>query len=972
MVEDVLIGREAECAALGALAAQARDGQGSIVLLAGEAGVGKTTLARAVLADSGLERLEGFGVQEGGTAYAPVVDVLRQSGVAGEAPLRAHLAMLLPELGEPAPAADRATLFEAIRSVLAIAAARQPLAIFLDDLQWADDATLELLPALARSLDGEPVLLVAAYRSDDVARGHPIRRLRTELRRDGRLHEIAVEPLDRQSTAALLERVLGAPAAPSLQDAIVDRTDGVPFFVTELGLALAASERLQEASAGLELLDGADLPLPESVRDAVLLRAAGLSSPGRAAIAVASVAGQTFDVESVMAIANLTEWPDEAVRRGILVDGPPGQMAFRHALVRDAFYGEIPWLERRALHRRVAQRLETTATPPGILAEHWSQAGEPEQARRCLLAASDAARAVHAYHDGARAARRALELWPDGEDESGRLDALEQLARCAELAADPGEAVRTWREVVEGRRREGDPRAVAEASRRLAGALEVQGRWDEALMTREEAAVAFAAADERGEAAAERLAAASHLRSAASFRAALRVIELARADAQAAGRVDLEVRLRGLEGNVRARTGEGTHGLELVRSALTTSLESNLTAAAAEIYQRLADSLEHAGDYAGARATYDDAFAFCTASGLEPTAQLCLACLAVVLRQAGEWDRAARVCRDVVTSPEATTHARAAAGVTLGSILALRGEPRQGRALLLESASVARSIELMAAELLSAWGLALADHAEGAHDAASDRCHQILERWQQTEERHYAISPLRWAATFFAERQDATAARACAAALAQIAADAGQPEAVSALAHALGETALLDGDADQAATQFERAVELLQGVGAPFERLESERRAAAALVAAGRREEAVERLVSAYRTARRLKAQPSVRRIAASLAELGEQADRRLSRRQAEQLSSEGLTRRELDVVRLLAVGRTNREIAGELFVSTRTVDMHVRNLLRKLDCRSRADAARRASELGLLGPQPGSPDEKHGNSADARRRAPA
>ena len=97
-----------------------------------------------------------------------------------------------------------------------------------------------------------------------------------------------------------------------------------------------------------------------------------------------------------------------------------------------------------------------------------------------------------------------------------------------------------------------------------------------------------------------------------------------------------------------------------------------------------------------------------------------------------------------------------------------------------------------------------------------------------------------------------------------------------------------------------------------------------------------------------------------------------LSASLARQLSSEGLTRRELDVVRLLAVGRTNREIAGELFVSTRTVDMHVRNLLRKLDCRSRADAARRASELGLLGPQPGNPDEKHGNSADARRRAPA
>jgi DNA-binding CsgD family transcriptional regulator len=151
---------------------------------------------------------------------------------------------------------------------------------------------------------------------------------------------------------------------------------------------------------------------------------------------------------------------------------------------------------------------------------------------------------------------------------------------------------------------------------------------------------------------------------------------------------------------------------------------------------------------------------------------------------------------------------------------------KYGRVAVSDGARLAY-IELMAAELLSAWGLALADHAEGRDDAASDRCRQVLERWQHTEERHYAISPLRWAATFFA------------------------------------------------------------------------------------------------------------------------------------------------DVVRLLAVGRTNREIAGEPFVSTRTVDMHVRNLLRKLDCRSRADAARRASEVGLLAPRDGNESGKHGNPADARGRAP-
>ena len=126
--------------------------------------------------------------------------------------------------------------------------------------------------------------------------------------------------------------------------------------------------------------------------------------------------------------------------------------------------------------------------------------------------------------------------------------------------------------------------------------------------------------------------------------------------------------------------------------------------------------------------------------------------------------------------------------------------------------------------------------------------------------------------------------------------------------------------------------------------------AGAALALLGRREEAVEHLVAAHRTARRLGARPLVERVTGSLAALGEQAERRLGRRAAAQAANSSLTRREVEVVRLVAMGHTNREIARELFLSPRTVEMHVGSILLKLDCRSRADAARRASELGLLG----------------------
>lgn len=310
-----------------------------------------------------------------------------------------------------------------------------------------------------------------------------------------------------------------------------------------------------------------------------------------------------------------------------------------------------------------------------------------------------------------------------------------------ERAGNLSGALRAWRESVVARSTGEDPARLAEALRSYAGILELQGRWEEAIPARERAASSFAAADRPADAAAERLAAAAHLRSAASFRAALVLLESALTEAREAQRSDLEARVLGLEGNVRARMGERDGALVLVREGLTLALQNNLAGAAAEIYPRLADSLEHLGDYRAARETYDAAFAYCSANALEPTAQLCLACLTVVLRQAGEWDRAAALCRDVLDSPQPAPHARAVASGTLGLILALRGQHRPARPLLLESATMSRHIELAAMDLLSGWGLAVLEQ-EGEPAARALRCRAILERWRATEERHYAVSPL--------------------------------------------------------------------------------------------------------------------------------------------------------------------------------------------------------------------------------------
>jgi DNA-binding NarL/FixJ family response regulator len=307
------------------------------------------------------------------------------------------------------------------------------------------------------------------------------------------------------------------------------------------------------------------------------------------------------------------------------------------------------------------------------------------------------------------------------------------------------------------------------------------------------------------------------------------------------------------------------------------------------------------------------------------------------------------LCEEIRAAPDATPTAVAFGAVLLGGVYAARGETRRSRPLLLESLAWAKRSEYAATEFGCIWMLARVDALQGAIESAVARCLAALARWAETEERHYAIPDLRWSATFFAEQGRPADVAACANGLARIAAETGNPEALAALSHALGEAALLDGDAAHASDHFTRALEVLRIVDVPFERAQIQLRAGVALAAVGEREAAVERLTEAYRTAIRLRARPLAEEAVQQLVALGEQVERRLGRRAAGQRERAGLTRRELEVVRLVAVGRTNREIGQELFLSARTVEMHVGNVLAKLDCRTRTEATHKADQLGLL-----------------------
>jgi ATP/maltotriose-dependent transcriptional regulator MalT len=943
-----LIGRDEELGRLSGLVDRAASGSGSLVLIGGEAGAGKTALARTALDSSGMDRIEVAAAETPGREYAAITALLRAAIRKGYPMSRrdAALGVLLPELeGESGGrGSDQQAIHESIARALAEISSRQPLGVLVDDCHWADVATLDALAFLADVVSDMRLLVILTYRNDDIPRGHPLRRLRSDLRRKGRLLEVAVESLGADDTAALLETSLSGKPSPALTLQVFQRTEGLPFFIQEVAAALSESGSLRPSMKGLDLDPDAAFPLPESVRDAVLQRVDKLSDAQRDALTAAAVTGIEF---------NLSATTDDLINAlpvtGLVVDQGNGRFAFRHSLVRDTLYETIPWARRQSLHRAEAKRLEAASAPPHAIATHSLAAGDSNAAREWLVKAGRSSFELCAYRDAASQLSRALDIWPADADVDRRLDALELLARCSELGGLMALAARAFTEVIELLESTEDRARYADAQRRLAASLEVQGAWDRAVTARQLAAAAFVEAGRPDEAAIERLTVAAKLRSAASFTAALELIEVGKSEARLAARKDIELRLCALEGNVMARAGNSEAGVRIVRMALADALAGADFGTAAEAYQRLADSLEHAGDYRAAQKVYVEAADFCRTNGAASMGEVCLACLTMVLRQSGDWDHAADVCKEVIASPASNAHAQAVAHGVLGSVMLQRGRLKQARSELHNSNVLARRIGLAAMEIDSETHLARLAAVSDRMDEARERCRRVIKRWRRTDaERHYSISNLRWIASFAGQVADIDLLRDATAALTTIAAKPSE-EAHAAATSALAEGSMAEGDPSSAAARFEQAIAILSGVELPFDSAEVECRAAAAYAAAGNRHSAVEKFRSAHRAAIKLGARPLANRIAEQVTALGEKVERRLGRLAAAGVGRGGLSPRELEVTRLVASGLTSREVASRLSLSPRTVEMHVHRILGKLDCRTRVDITRRAAELGLL-----------------------
>jgi DNA-binding winged helix-turn-helix (wHTH) protein len=437
----LFVGRDAPMEKLRAALDQALRARGRLALLVGEPGIGKTRTAEElaeVARARGARVLLGRCYEgEGAPAYWPWVQVLRSCVADGErealsqdvGPGLADLARLVPELradfpdlppSEPIEGEQaRFRLFDSVSRYLERLSLRQPLAIGIDDLHWADADSLLLLQFLAGSLRNRKVLLLATYRDVEVRREHPLGGLLGALAREPHCERVVLRGLTGDEVAALVEAIAGEAPSQEMAASIHDMTEGNPFFVHEIVLLLSEQGRLSQGDAR-ELA----LALPQSVRDAVGRRLDSLSPECNELLRVAAVLGREFGtavLERALAATGdgLLEPIAEALDAKILVESDSGisRYAFAHALTRHTLYEELSVPQRVQLHRRVAQALEAAGgeSPDALLSElahHYFESapgGDVEKAVGYSVRAAERAHGLFAYDESTRHYERALE-----------------------------------------------------------------------------------------------------------------------------------------------------------------------------------------------------------------------------------------------------------------------------------------------------------------------------------------------------------------------------------------------------------------------------------------------------------------------------------------------------------------------------------------------------------------------------------
>ena len=1009
MVEDGqgtrFIGRASELRRLEDAYDAVAAGASRTVVVGGEAGIGKTRLVTTFAAEAsagGAHVLTGacFEYGAGALPYHPFVSALRtltRSVDPGRLPAllgpgRSELARLLPELGSiagtkgasvgPDDVHAQSRLFELVLGVIERMAHDEPVLVIVEDIQWADTSTRDLLLFLVRTLRTGKVLFIITARSEELRPRHPILPFLAELERDDWVDRIELQPFSRAEVADQYEGLTGRPPSPDEVERLLARSDGNPFFVEQL--ATTAGDRI-----------GGDLP--PRLRDVLTARIGALSDEGRTVLAAASAAGRRLDDRLLVAVVDrpkavVVAALHEVVEQGILIavdddaDTPPGH-GFRHSLLREVVYEGLFPGERIALHGSFARSLRDQAdgrTPAAELAFHWDAARKFDLALSSHLEAGIEADLVYAHAETLHHYERALELWdrvkePSALTEGDRARIVQLGAEAAVRAGEYGRAVELGRQAVAAIDSDQDPVRAGIANERLRWFL-----WEAGDRAAAEdvvrAALTLLPVDPPSIARARAIA---HLAGILLFTLrwdeAKQRADEAVAMARSIGERAVEAFGLGVRGVAGTFLGDADTGVADLRAALEIAIELDSTDGLVLGYSNLAVLLDRIGRSEEALAAAMDGFGHAAARGLARTyGGVMLGHAAKVLVDLGRWDEA-----DRLTAEGLGRGAPGLAGVWLltnrGRLETRRGDLQSAKIHLAEARRLddaVRGTEFRTALLTAEAELALWDGRPIDVRALSEEGFAIARAGGLPEPglAWLAAHALR-AEADIAERARAlrdavtveqTADRAAevmnaidevSGRMPALAAAAGTRGAgISSLCH--GEVARLVDEPDPA--PWREAALAWESLDRPYPAGYARYREAEALLSTrGPRTEAEEALRRAFDVATRLGAGP----LRAQITLLARQAhidladETEIVAPSPAAGSGHGFTPREMEVLRLVAGGWTNQQIADELFISRKTASVHVSNILGKLGVDSRVEAAAIAHRIGIGADAPLPPD---------------
>jgi DNA-binding SARP family transcriptional activator len=482
-----LVGRGPELATLEDALRRSLAGEGRLVVLLGEAGIGKSRLAEelATIASSGgCQLMLGRCYEtEQALPFAPWVDALRSAHVTDVEPLvaslapvwRAELARILPEVGAGRPAArsdaDPRNLFEAVVQLLHNVVAERPLLAIFEDLHWADEMSLRLMAFVGRRLPGRRILILATARDEELALAPLLGQTLAELERDQRLVRVSLAPLSRENTMALTSRLLagghGAADVDAIEAEVWRASEGNPFVAVETIRALS-HERGSRQEHGT--------PLPSRVHDLIARRLERLGEPSRQLVAVAAVVGRQCGFTLLQRAADLPELEaaravEDLVRQRVLHQAGDG-LEFTHDRIREVAQAELLGPHRLILHRRIAETLEglhagSRAADPLVIGTHYRAAQVWDRAARYLTEAGHAAWSRVAKADAAHCFAQALDALarlPDSRQKGEQaFEITFALGRVVFSAGDLARALEHYRAAEALARGLGDERRLSQA-----------------------------------------------------------------------------------------------------------------------------------------------------------------------------------------------------------------------------------------------------------------------------------------------------------------------------------------------------------------------------------------------------------------------------------------------------------------------------------------------------------------------------